>query len=144
MHPYLEIANSQTWCTNICTIQLLRNRMSSISSNLYEKNRPIKFHVSQCWIILKKNLESFSYFETFWCFVKFSFYHKWNDMRLLFGIYDDAYGYPVNDCSSKELYWNRCKSNKPPEINKKCATSSPAHPFAIPGSEARKCTENES
>ena len=27
----------KTWCTNVCTIQLLRNRMSSISSNLYEK-----------------------------------------------------------------------------------------------------------
>ena len=30
--------------------------MSSISSNLYEGNKPITFQVSQCWIILKKNL----------------------------------------------------------------------------------------
>ena len=29
-------------------------------------------------------LQSFSYyFETFWCFAKFSFNHKWNDARLL-------------------------------------------------------------
>ena len=28
--------------------------------------------------------QSFSYyFETFWCFTKFSFHHKWNDARLL-------------------------------------------------------------
>ena len=33
----------------------LKNRMSSISSNLHEGNRPVTFHVSQCWIILKKN-----------------------------------------------------------------------------------------
>ena len=47
---------TQTWCTNICIIRHLKNRMSSISSNLYEGNRPITFHVSRCWIILKKNL----------------------------------------------------------------------------------------
>ena len=33
-----------------------KNRMSSISSNLYDGNGPITFYVSQCWIILKKNL----------------------------------------------------------------------------------------
>ena len=32
--------------------------------------------------ILEK-LQSFSYFETLWCFTKFSFHHKWNDARLL-------------------------------------------------------------
>ena len=37
-------------------VQLLENRMSSISSNLYEGNKPITFQVSQCWIISKKNL----------------------------------------------------------------------------------------
>ena len=46
----------QTWCTNICMMQLLKNRMSSISSNLYEENRPITFHVLECWIFMKKNL----------------------------------------------------------------------------------------
>ena len=46
----------QTWCTNICLIQLLKNRMSSISSNLSEGKKPFAFQVSQCWIILKKNL----------------------------------------------------------------------------------------
>ena len=28
----------------------------SVSSTLYEGNRPITFHVLQCWIILKKNI----------------------------------------------------------------------------------------
>ena len=36
--------------------QLLKNGMSYIFSNLYERNRPITFHVSQSCIILMKNL----------------------------------------------------------------------------------------
>ena len=52
-----KIANSHKFdVQNICMIQLLKNRMSSISSNLYKGNKPITFHVSQCWIILKKNI----------------------------------------------------------------------------------------
>ena len=35
-------------------IQLLKNRMSSISSNLYEGNRPITYHVLKCWYFLKE------------------------------------------------------------------------------------------
>ena len=31
----------------ICMMQLLKNRVSSISSNIHEENRPITFHVSQ-------------------------------------------------------------------------------------------------
>ena len=46
----------QTWCTNICMIQLLKNKMSSICYNLDEGSKPITFQVLQCWIILKKNL----------------------------------------------------------------------------------------
>ena len=32
------------------------------------------------WLCLK-HLLLFSYFETFWCFTKFSFRHKWSDAR---------------------------------------------------------------
>ena len=46
----------QTWCTNICMIQFLKNKMSSICYNLDEGSKPITFQVLQCWIILKKNL----------------------------------------------------------------------------------------
>ena len=51
-----KIASSYKLDVQICMTQLLKNRMSSISSKLYEGNRPITFNVSQCWIILKKNL----------------------------------------------------------------------------------------
>ena len=35
-------------------------------------------------ISVQTPLQSFPwYFETFWCFHKFSFHHKWNDARLL-------------------------------------------------------------
>ena len=35
--------------------------------------------IDKSWSIL----QSFSYFETFWCSAKFSFHHKWNDAQLL-------------------------------------------------------------
>ena len=41
---------------------------------------------SSCWLVFFKIpvLQSFSkYFETLWCFIKFSVHHKWNDVQLL-------------------------------------------------------------
>ena len=52
-------------------IQLFKNSMSSISSNLYEGNGPITFHVLQCWIILKTNLASWMEFKSGDLFVVF-------------------------------------------------------------------------
>ena len=53
----MKIANSYKLDVKIfCIIQFLKNRMSCISSNLYEGNKPITFQDSQCWIIFKKNL----------------------------------------------------------------------------------------
>ena len=41
-----------------------------------------KFRKLAHWIKNFKVLQSFSrYFETFWCFTKFSFHHKWNDAQ---------------------------------------------------------------
>ena len=38
-------------------IKILKNRMSSIPSKLFEGNRPTTFHILRCWIILSLNFE---------------------------------------------------------------------------------------
>ena len=50
----------------VITYQVLRNSISNFN---------------HCISSLK--LQSFSYFETLWCFTKFSFHQKWNDAGLL-------------------------------------------------------------
>ena len=57
-----------------------------------KNNKAIKARIyftkykSSCWLVFFKIsvLQSFSkYFETLWCFIKFSVHHKWNDAQLL-------------------------------------------------------------
>ena len=53
------------------------------------EEKPKRFQYAACQNkALKKDygvreLQPLSYFETFWCFNKFSFHHKWNDGQLL-------------------------------------------------------------
>ena len=56
------------------------------------------------------DLQSFPwYFETFWCFTKFSFHHKWNDARLL--LMSMVYTSCLTTCrATQELGLKSCRS----------------------------------
>ena len=56
------------------------------------------------------DLQSFPwYFETFWCFMKFSFHHKWNDARLL--LMSMVYTSCLTTCrTTQELGLKSCRS----------------------------------